>query len=388
MALTVRDLMNLQCFNYLELIAGQRGLSRKVAGMGILEYELMPEFIDEYLQTFTPGDFVLCSFLYQYCCKKPEEILPMVKHLYHYGVAGIGFKKILYPALPQEVLDFANQNDFPIFRFGKDIYYENLVYEITDALQTDDRNLLHAENIDRMISGTLPQNRIYSIAKNLSLSFKPWCCAAYLCAEDEAFRIQMERGGKNLYLNRNLDGKAMLVPYRSGVFILMTASKKESKAFQIILDEILAYLNLRTPFYCCASRVHDPFESLDHCLKESYNTYLASVAEGRNITSYDKLGVYEILVGDYRSIEMSEYMQRYLGPFQARQDYLDTAIALVRAGGDIAKAAEIYGCHQNTIRYKLTRMRELVDSASASEQDFYINLSLAVRIYQLRQAAK
>ena len=108
MALTVRDLMNLQCFNYLELIAGQRGLSRKVAGMGILEYELMPEFIDEYLQTFTPGDFVLCSFLYQYCCKKPEEILPMVKHLYHYGVAGIGFKKILYPALPQEVLDFAN----------------------------------------------------------------------------------------------------------------------------------------------------------------------------------------------------------------------------------------------------------------------------------------
>ena len=65
MALTVRDLMNLQCFNYLELIAGQRGLSRKVAGMGILEYELMPEFIDEYLQTFTHGDFVLCSFLYQ-----------------------------------------------------------------------------------------------------------------------------------------------------------------------------------------------------------------------------------------------------------------------------------------------------------------------------------
>ena len=75
-------------------------------------------------------------------------------------------------------------------------------------------------------------------------------------------------------------------------------------------------------------------------------------------------------------------------PFQARQDYLDTAIALVRAGGDIAKAAEIYGCHQNTIRYKLARMRELVDSASASEQDFYIDLSLAVRIYQLRQAAE
>ncbi len=45
MALTVRDLMNLQCFNYLELIARTTRLSHQVAGMGILEYELMPEFI-------------------------------------------------------------------------------------------------------------------------------------------------------------------------------------------------------------------------------------------------------------------------------------------------------------------------------------------------------
>lgn len=77
MALTVRDLMKLQCFNYLELIAGQKGLERKVSGMGIVDYELMPEFVEEYLQTFSSGDFVLCSFLYQYCREKPEEILPI-----------------------------------------------------------------------------------------------------------------------------------------------------------------------------------------------------------------------------------------------------------------------------------------------------------------------
>ena len=152
MALTVRDLMKLQCFNYLELIAGQKGLERKVSGMGIVDYELMPEFVEEYLQTFSSGDFVLCSFLYQYCREKPEEILPMVKTLYHHDIAGIGYKTVLYPELPQEVLDFADQNNFPIFRFGREIYYENLVYEISDALRTDDRNLLTAENITQMIA--------------------------------------------------------------------------------------------------------------------------------------------------------------------------------------------------------------------------------------------
>ena len=388
MALTVRDLMKLQCFNYLELIAGQKGLERKVSGMGIVDYELMPEFVEEYLQTFSSGDFVLCSFLYQYCREKPEEILPMVKTLYHHGIAGIGYKTVLYPELPQEVLDFADQNNFPIFRFGREIYYENLVYEISDALRTDDRNLLTAENISQMIAGTLPPNRIYSIAKNLSIDFKDWTVAAYLSSKDEDFRARMERSGKNLYLNRNIGDKAMLVPYHDGVFMLLTAAKNDSKTFQIILDDVLSYLDLRAPFYCCASRVHNPFEALDHCLMESYNTYLASIAESRNIPSYDKLGVYEILVGDYMSTEMSEYLQRYLGPLLERQDYIDTAIALVRAGGDIAKAGELFGCHQNTIRYKLARMRELVNCEATSEHDFFINLSLAVRIYLLRQAAK
>ena len=138
---------------------------------------------------------------------------------------------MLYPELPQEVLDFADQNNFPIFRFGREIYYENLVYEISDALRTDDRNLLTAENISQMIAGTLPPNRIYSIAKNLSIGFKDWTVAAYLSSKDEDFRARMERSGKNLYLNRNIGDKAMLVPYHDGVFMLLTAAKNDSKTF-------------------------------------------------------------------------------------------------------------------------------------------------------------
>ena len=35
MALTVRDLMKLQCFNHMKLIAGEKGLDNKVKGMGL-----------------------------------------------------------------------------------------------------------------------------------------------------------------------------------------------------------------------------------------------------------------------------------------------------------------------------------------------------------------
>ena len=388
MALTVRDLMKLQCFNHMKLIAGEEGLDNKVCGMGILDYELMPQYIDEFLPTFTPGDFVLCSFLYQYCCNRPEEILPMVKALEGYGAAGIGWKDILYPELPHEVLDFANKNNFPIFRFGKDIYYENITFEISDALQTDDRNLLTSENIADMILGTMPKNRIYTIAKNLSISFKEMCRVVFLTIDSEEFQSNITRYCKNFYLNRTLGDKAMIAPYKDGMFLILTASKDEEKSFDIILKEILEYLDISEPFYCCASRIRKPFENLDKCFRESYNTYLASLAEEKNFDSYDKLGVYEILVGDFNSAEMGEYMRRYIVPLSDKPDYLEAAAALVKSGGDIPKAAEVFGCHQNTIRYKLSRMRELTGTLEETENDFYMNLSLALRIYRLRQVEK
>ena len=388
MALTVRDLTKLQCFNHMKLIAGEGGLGNKVKGMGILDYELMPEYIDDFLKTFTPGDFVLCSFLYQYCCNKPEEILPMVKALADYGAAGIGCKTILYPQLPPEVLKFANERNFPVFSFGKDTYYENIVYEISDAIQTDDRNLLTGENIDAMILGTLSKNRVYTIAKNLRISFRGQCRAYFISRDSDGFRENVPRYCSSFYLNRNIGNKGILTPYRNGMFMLLTASKDEERAFEIMAEDILGYLNIPEPFSCCASRLHRPFESLDKCFRESYNTYLASLAEERNYESFDDIGVYEILVNDRNSAQMEEYMLRYLAPIMDKPDYMETAFILVKCGGDIAKAAASYGCHQNTIRYKIARMRELTGSCGETEQEFYMNLSLAVRIYRLRQVTK
>lgn len=388
MALTVQDLTKLQCFKHLHLIAGENGLKNKINGVGILDYELMPEYKDSFLETFTPGDFVLCSFLYQYCCGKPEEILTVVKELCDYGAAAIGCKNILYPQLPQEVIDFADAHDFPIFQFGKEIYYENITYEISDALQKDDRNLLTAENIDSMLLGTLPQNRIYTVAKTLSLSFKEYCRVVYVKQDNDVFRDNLPRYCRTFYLNRTLGDKAMITQYRGGMFIILTASKDDEKTFDILLDGILKYLSIDSEFHCCRSRICKPFESLDRAFRESYRTYIASLAEGTNFNKYDDLGVYEILIGEQNSAEMFDFMQKYIEPLREKNDYMEAAEAFIHAGGDIAKAAMSFGCHANTIRYKLARIRELTNATGESESDFYMNLSLAFKIYKLRQVEK
>lgn len=396
MALTVQDLTGLQCFSHIDLIAGESGLKNKINGVGILDYELMPEYIDGFLETFSPGDFILCSFLYQYCRGKPDEILPMVKELYNYGAAALGCKKVLYPTLPQEVIDFAEENDFPIFQFGKDVYYENIIYEISDALQKDDKNLLTSENIERMILGTLPKNRVYTIAKTLSLSFKENCCAAYIKRDDAVFRDNLQRYCRNFYLNRTLGDKAMVVQHRDGMFIIMTSSHCDERTFEIILNEVMEYMNIPLPhhgghdseLYCCKSRIYKPFEALDAAFCESYRTYIASIAEGKCFDSYDKLGTYRLLFAETNSAEASDFIERYISPLSDKPDYIETVAALVHSGGDISEAADCFGCHPNTIRYKLSKIRNILHCEKETENNLYMNLCQAYRIYRLRQVEK
>ena len=312
----------------------------------------------------------------------------MVKALENYGAAGIGCKTILYPELPGEVLDFADKQNFPVFSFGKDTYYENIVYEVTDAIQTDDRNLLTSENINAMILGSMSKNRIYAISKNLWITFRGSCRAYYISRDDEVFHSSIARYSRNFYLNKNVGNKGMIAPYGNGMFLILTSSKDDEKSFDIMLDDVLEFLDIPAPFTCCASRIHVPLENLDMCFRESYNAYLASLAEGRNFACFDDIGVYEILVNDRNSAQMEEYMFRYIAPIIDKPDYIEAAFTLVRCGGDIAKAADEFGCHQNTIRYKLSRMREMTGAQLETENEFYMNLSLAVRIYRLRQVAK
>lgn len=394
MALTVHDLTKLQCFSHIHLTAGKKGLKNKINGVGILDYELMPEYKDGFLETFTPGDFVLCSFLYQYCCNKPEEILPMVKELYDYGAAAIACKTVLFPQLPDEVIEFAEANDFPIFQFGKEIYYENIVYEISDALQKDDRNLLTSENIDRMLQGTLAKNRVYTIAKTLSLSFREYCRIVYITQSGSEFRDNLPRYCRNFYLNRVLGDKAMVVQHRDGMFIIITASRSDEKTFDIILNEILEYMHIlpvkggkngSTELYCCRSRVHKPFESLDTAFRESYRTYAASLAEEKHFNKYDELGVYKLLFNELNSAESNEFADRYINLLLDKSDYMEAVAALILAGGDIASAAAFFGCHPNTIRYKLSKIRELIGCENETENNFYMNICLAYRICKLRQ---
>ena len=185
MAITILEAMKLPTFKDFDLVAGYRGLDREIQRASILDYEYESSLFDKPIQTyFEKEDFVISSLIY---AKDDQSlILESVKGLISDGVSGLAIKNIYYDELPEEVIKYANQMDFPIFMFDKKgSYYEDIVTEIYDknkekiirAIKKFCKNLKIATSIDLSqdeIFETCLYNHINSIYKKMNLGINQY----------------------------------------------------------------------------------------------------------------------------------------------------------------------------------------------------------------------
>lgn len=82
---------------------------------------------------------------------------------------------------------------------------------------------------------------------------------------------------------------------------------------------------------------------------------------------------------------MNQYMERILQPIKDKEEFLETVKRFVLNNGDVTGTAIDCGCHQNTVRYRLAKVKELVGAADKTDFEFYAELSAAVRIFLLKK---
>ena len=143
MALTVKDILELPSGQRMKLLAGGKGLTRPVVSVEIADYEFAPgiKFVPEanfnLQDDMEPGCFIITSFLF--AKDDPSLILSSIEIMERMEMAGLAFKQIIYDQLPTEALAFAEKKNFPIFSFSKDLWFENIIFDIMYAVQFDDK---------------------------------------------------------------------------------------------------------------------------------------------------------------------------------------------------------------------------------------------------------
>ncbi len=94
----------------------------------------------------------------------------------------------------------------------------------------------------------------------------------------------------------------------------------------------------------------------------------------RDYGHFNNIGSFKYLIPLKDSYALNEFTESILLPILDKEEYLNTVITLVINNGDITSTALECNCHQNTIRYRWSKVRELIGAGKKQNLNFMLSL--------------
>lgn len=382
MAITVKNLMELPSLQEFRLTAGEAGLENVVEKTGIVDYEFVDGFpIDEEV-AFERNSFVISSLLF---AKDDEEaLLRAVRSLCKYGVSALGIKTVFYKEVPEIVKAAADEEGFPIFLFDK-AFFEDVIAELRHAIQSDQLLGFERERLMRLYREELSPKEVKQLGFELHPTLRRWVKAYYCGSERSYSDWDLSRILSGFARNTARKQETAAFYFESGFLFLVSEESGEAGRFELQFADALHYAGLAAEdFVIGESGTHLMETELHLSIREAVCAQRGAVLKEVPKLGIPELGVLRVLLWKDNDSVLKRYASEYLKPISGSEqdgnaEFLNTAIFYVRTGGSIPETAKLLFVHDNTVRYRIGRIRERLNPG-AGDYEFFQNLSAAVWI--------
>ncbi|QGG49688.1 PucR family transcriptional regulator [Lysinibacillus pakistanensis] len=379
--MNVENFLQLPITKDFTVVAGRNGLHKSVQNVEILDFEFSPDIQTVRDTIFTPNSVVLSSLLF--AKQQPEYLLNAVKNLIELGASALAYKPVIYEDLPEEVLMYADKNNFPILRFGGDEFFEKIILETMAYAKTQDYLFFLETMMRRLIEEDIPDEQIKSFLQQINKPFDKYVFVANIQVKDYVDNQWMQP----LFQLEPLMKSGMICSYKQSLFILFTHSSEQFQ-FEKFLNEWLGMYAISTKSLTFGySSCHVAQQELAIAVREAYYARIMAEIEAIPHRQYQTLASDSLLIELHRKDAKfaMDYVNSYLGPIleeKADPDLIKTAITYIRKKGNIKEVAVAHFCHPNTIRYRMAKIRQLL-APMENEYVFYERLAAAVKLYLL-----
>jgi len=379
MSISIFDATKLKTFQNFKLISGVSGLDRMIHKVGILDWE----FFHRIPGHFVTGEFVLTSLLF--AKDHPEYIYEAIKDLINDGVSGLAVKNIYYDELPKEVVQLSNEIGFPIFIFDNSAYFEDIITEVMDRIRLVNHYELIEAKIEILLNKPLDRSTVKELALELNPRFKEQCYAVFFTKRQYHTEIELNLLVNTIKQHPLLEKESLAVRFRNGVMMIFSG---EHIAFNAHILKTLSRFELDSGHYHIGvSNLYQQISEIDKLLKECLMAHRIACIEGENVKHFDEVGVYSLLLPYHDDFWMRRFHQAIIQPLKvydqaSHSDLYDTAIAYVEADGDIRMTAQSLFIHQNTVRYRLSKIKEILNFHEG-DVPLFAQLSIAVKLDRL-----
>lgn len=379
--MTVNDLFRLSATKDFSVVAGDTALNNTILSVEILDFEFNEGFQKVRETVFSQHSLVLSSLLF--AGQNPESLIDTIKKLIELNVSVLAYKPVVFQDLPNEVLKYANEHGFPILRFGGDEFFEDIIFEVMSDIKNREYTTFIEKIIGHLIDEDVSEKQIQTYLQKMNKPFGEYVFAA---------NIQIKRKEDSQWLQSFFQFESFLksgivCTYKQSVLIFLTDQSQQLQFEKVLKEWMDLYAIPSDRLIIGYSQVHQTHIELHLAVREAYYARLIAEIEMISVCNYKQLASERLLIELYRKDPKfaNNYVSMYFGPLldeKVDRDLLNTAVTFVLKKSNVKEVADIHYCHPNTIRYRMAKIRQLIDPFG-NELVFYENLSAAVKLYLL-----
>lgn len=383
MSLKLKDAMSMEYLEEFTLVAGEGGLDRFINTIGILDHEM----IEDMMHIFVEGEFVLSTM--SVARDDSNLVFQSVRSLIEQNVAALAIKAVYYKSLPQEIIDYANAHNFPIFLFQPAIFIEDVIRTVFSGIKSRGMHSLMEIKLETLFSGSVNPNTVHDIAMELNSDFLPKTLAIY-CQEKRFLSDDNVIRTIDKYMRiSNRNRRNGLFKFRKGIMIILSSEPEDKMKPELDLQYLFDSLGLnRSDFVMGMSTEQSSLYTLDKAIKESFFAYQTALLTNEDALPYESIGLYKLLMSISDQPWTIQYTNTLLDPLFKYDDKYKTKLyetikLYFDAQGKTAVVAEQLYQHKNTILQRIRKVKELTGPFK-SDQDFFEQLSTAIKLYEIR----
>jgi hypothetical protein len=385
--LNVLDVLSLPIFSGFRLVTNNSGLYNEISDAKLYE-DLGEKSIPD---LYKKGVFIILSpsILREHPKNSTEIMLALMER----QPSAICIKDVRFDSLPDELVQRANALQVPIFFFSE-TFLDEILYAIKNALTPHEINTLNVSRMAKILYEPLTENQIEYLAREINpLFYKNVICAFCIPKDQDNIpnetTMLFEQYLHTSHANQKQGKYAYsLLKWPRGIgFLYTSGARTEDMRLRLIEKLKQSGMDL-SKVSVGISNPYSELRNLKKAFHEALHAGIDALISGEEIKDYDNVGLVGFLA-PFRNDEWTDiyynnlYNRLYHYDKTNESNLMQTLLAYVRNGGNIAKTAEVTFQHSNTIRYRLEKIKSVLGIQEAPDAD--IQLYLFVRLHEIKK---
>ncbi len=370
MALTLKDLITLTTEPYyLQTLCAKDHLEHVVTWVHMMEDT-------EIVRLFWGNELVVTT---GHMLKTEDDLIHLIEILNKSRCSGLVINTGKYiKKIPQSVISYCEKLHFPLLTIPWKVYVTEFVKDCCSLINQSSRD---EEELSETILNLIrfPQN-IDGTREYLDQHFQEEKGFQFIAVKPERTRplgsITDQRRILRLHSTlRNYKFPYSLLQYENSFLVLINQNEPDvAKAIarQIIRSIRAFYASL--PVHIGISDIVDSYNHLPDCFHSAISASRRAALQKTSIVNFKDMGFYKLLYSVPDEALLEKYYYEVMDPLieadpDGKNSYVETLFRYILCDGHLQRVAAKMFVHRNTINYRMTKIREILNKDFSKQSD-------------------